>query len=35
MTWDEVYEFYERLFEENGVKKLNCQQILDKSSQKF
>ena len=35
MTWDEVHKFYKRLFEENWVKMLNYQQIMDKYSQKF
>lgn len=35
MTWDEVHEFYERLFEKNGVKTLSYREIMDKYSQNF
>ncbi|MFX0073787.1 MAG: hypothetical protein ACFFAO_22125, partial [Candidatus Hermodarchaeota archaeon] len=33
MTWNEIHEFYERLFEKNGIKTLTYKQIIDKYSQ--
>jgi len=34
MTWNEVYEFYERLFEDNGSKTINYEEIMERYSQK-